>query len=259
MFADGVLLRASPARELAARAALLAVLIAVDVTPPGCSCSSPTGTFPTGGFAHSARPRGGLAARRGDARGASRDASSRRVLAGGPRGVLPFVRAAHRRAGAARRARRAGRRLSSRNHVANRASRAQGRALVGRPRRAVVLRSAALPAICDAALARAGALRPPRARVRRRLRARSASPLDDDARARTSTAPRAACCRPRCASGSSARSRRSDSSRRARAGSLERVLAACAELGVDDAAQTAPLIDLLRRTHDRLYSRLFQS
>jgi urease accessory protein len=31
------------------------------------------------------------------------------------------------------------------------------------------------------------------------------------------------------------------------------------ELSLDDAAQTAPLLDLLHATHDRLYSRLFQS
>ena len=31
------------------------------------------------------------------------------------------------------------------------------------------------------------------------------------------------------------------------------------DLSLDDAAQTAPLLDLLHATHDRLYSRLFQS
>jgi urease accessory protein UreF len=30
-------------------------------------------------------------------------------------------------------------------------------------------------------------------------------------------------------------------------------------LSMDDAAQTAPLIDLWQASHDRLYSRLFQS
>jgi len=33
----------------------------------------------------------------------------------------------------------------------------------------------------------------------------------------------------------------------------------CGALGPDDIAQTAPLIDLFQATHDRLYSRLFQS
>jgi urease accessory protein len=40
---------------------------------------------------------------------------------------------------------------------------------------------------------------------------------------------------------------------------LDRVAVECADLGVDDLAQTAPLIDLLQAGHDRLYSRLFQS
>ena len=38
---------------------------------------------------------------------------------------------------------------------------------------------------------------------------------------------------------------------------LDEVHAACADL--QDLAQTAPLLDLLQGTHDRLYSRLFQS
>jgi urease accessory protein len=37
------------------------------------------------------------------------------------------------------------------------------------------------------------------------------------------------------------------------------VLARCGNLGADDLAQTAPLPDLFQSTHDRLYSRLFQS
>ena len=40
---------------------------------------------------------------------------------------------------------------------------------------------------------------------------------------------------------------------------LERVAAECADLGADDLAQTAPVIDMLQAGHDRLYSRLFQS
>jgi len=43
------------------------------------------------------------------------------------------------------------------------------------------------------------------------------------------------------------------------AGDLERTLARCSTLGLDDAAQTAPLLDLWQSSHDRLYSRLFQS
>jgi urease accessory protein len=37
------------------------------------------------------------------------------------------------------------------------------------------------------------------------------------------------------------------------------ILQACAGLGPYDIAQTAPLIDLFQATHDRMYSRLFQS
>src|SRR4051812_37621224 len=40
---------------------------------------------------------------------------------------------------------------------------------------------------------------------------------------------------------------------------LDRVLADCGDLGLGALAQTAPLADLLQGAHDRLYSRLFQS
>ncbi len=40
---------------------------------------------------------------------------------------------------------------------------------------------------------------------------------------------------------------------------MDAVLDACAGLGEDDLAQTAPIADLIGSTHDRLYSRLFQS
>ena len=40
---------------------------------------------------------------------------------------------------------------------------------------------------------------------------------------------------------------------------VERVLEHCRELSLDELAQTAPLIDLFHSTHDRMYSRLFQS
>jgi len=44
-----------------------------------------------------------------------------------------------------------------------------------------------------------------------------------------------------------------------RAATLDRVLAECAGLAPEDAHQTAPLLELFGATHDRLYSRLFQS
>ena len=40
---------------------------------------------------------------------------------------------------------------------------------------------------------------------------------------------------------------------------LERTIQRCSGLDVTDIAQTAPLIDLCQSTHDRLYTRLFQS
>jgi urease accessory protein len=40
---------------------------------------------------------------------------------------------------------------------------------------------------------------------------------------------------------------------------LDEVQSACGGLGPDELAQPAPLADLLQGTHDRLYSRLFQS
>ena len=43
------------------------------------------------------------------------------------------------------------------------------------------------------------------------------------------------------------------------AATMDEVLAACGNLSEDDVAQTSPLADLVGSTHDRLYSRLFQS
>jgi urease accessory protein len=40
---------------------------------------------------------------------------------------------------------------------------------------------------------------------------------------------------------------------------IDLVIQACGALGPHEIAQTAPLIDLFQSTHDRLYSRLFQS
>jgi urease accessory protein len=40
---------------------------------------------------------------------------------------------------------------------------------------------------------------------------------------------------------------------------LDRALERCETLSMDEAAQTAPLLDLWQASHDRLYSRLFQS
>jgi urease accessory protein len=40
---------------------------------------------------------------------------------------------------------------------------------------------------------------------------------------------------------------------------LDAVLAACASLTPDEAATASPVLDLMGATHDRLYTRLFQS
>jgi urease accessory protein len=40
---------------------------------------------------------------------------------------------------------------------------------------------------------------------------------------------------------------------------LDRVLAACARLRASEAANVAPVVDVVAATHDRLYARLFQS
>jgi urease accessory protein len=42
-------------------------------------------------------------------------------------------------------------------------------------------------------------------------------------------------------------------------GDIDSVIRSCGELGAREIAQTAPLIDLFQSTHERLYSRLFQS
>jgi urease accessory protein len=43
------------------------------------------------------------------------------------------------------------------------------------------------------------------------------------------------------------------------ASSLDRVATRCTGVSITDLAQTAPVIDILQSAHDRLYSRLFQS
>jgi len=42
-------------------------------------------------------------------------------------------------------------------------------------------------------------------------------------------------------------------------GQMTHVLTTCADLRIDDAVQTAPVLDLAAALHDRLYTRLFQS
>ncbi|GAC1518307.1 MAG: urease accessory UreF family protein [Polyangiales bacterium] len=209
--------------------------------------------FPAGGFAHSAGLEAAMqAGLLDDARSSGSiarfvDESIRQCAAF----ALPFVRAAHRDPP----------RLASldalcdamlSNHVANRASRAQGRALLEACARTfegevVTLREALYARqapIHQAPLF--GALMAPLG-------------LDEDATARVFAH-------------SAARGVISAAVRLGAVGALEgqrlqlgvhRTLEAAIvdsrAARVDDAAQISPIVDLLQSTHDRLYSRLFQS
>jgi urease accessory protein len=204
--------------------------------------------FPTGSFAHSA----GLeaAAQAGEIRGSDdvrRFAHDAIWQAGW--GALPLLGAAHRDAAALPS-------LDARadaflaNHVANRASRTQGRAFLATaarvfPERIVPLQAAAaglklhLAPLWGAALS---ALEIPLADAQRVF-------LWSTARNLLSAAVRLGL------SGT-------HEAQALLAGLgplLDEVHASCGELGVDALAQPAPIADLLQGTHDRLYSRLFQS
>jgi urease accessory protein len=208
-------------------------------------------SFPTGGFAHSA----GLeaAVHGGHARSPDDlDAFARALLWNVGHGALPFARAAHEAPeDLATIDARADAFLSS--QVANRASRTQGRAFV---------------ATC--------------AKV---FDSRAIASMDDDARARTIHAHHAPLF------GAVLRSLdvervealglylhvalRGVASAAIRLGlvgpheaqrlllrhgpTVDAVLAACRDRALADAALVAPLVDIIGATHDRLYSRLFQS
>lgn len=202
-------------------------------------------SFPTGGFAHSA----GLeaAAQAGEVADVGRWA--RRLVEQTARAQLPFVGAAHDAPGElARLDRRCDVFLS--NPVANRASRLQGRAFVSacaeafggrRLRRwsdsdTLTLHHA--PAF-GAAAAELGA---PKEDARRLF-------LYMTLRSGLSSAVRLGLAGPLEAQRLQA----------ACAPALDAALARSARLGVDDAALTAPVLEILQGAHDRLYSRLFQS
>lgn len=198
--------------------------------------------FPTGGFAHS----GGLEAawQHGEVRNRVDLASFLEAsLRQAGHNLLPFVNAAHRDP----------ERLAeldhlcdafTTNHVANRASRLQGRALLASAGRIFSLPAMEAPRAHYAPVfgAIARALEMDEAATGRlfffnHLRGLTASavrlnivgPLEAQT-LQHRLAPRAAA-----------------------------VLADCAALDVDDLAQTAPLLELWQGSQDRLYSRLFQS
>ena len=203
--------------------------------------------FPTGGFAHS----GGLEAawQQGEVRNRAElhlfmATASRQAGQGG----LPFVNAAHD----------APTRLDdwdheceafTSGHVGNRASRLQGRAfLMGVERLGANAPSeepAPRPPYCHlapvlgAVLARLGADRETAGRVY----------LFQQVRGWLAAAVRLSIVGPmeaqalQCSLGPR----------------LEQILVRCATLGIEDAAQTAPLLDLWQGSQDRLFSRLFQT
>ncbi len=206
--------------------------------------------LPTGGFAHSAGIE--AAVQLGRVRDGRQLAEGIDELVWSLAGSsLPFATAAFRRPAAlAAIDLRCEAALSS--HVANRASRLQGQALLraaaaafGAPARAVLeqVRSGHLPGhlapIFGALLAALGADE----QDARRLF------LFQGARAALSAAVRLGVVGPLEAQSLLA----------AAAATAERALAATADLAPEDAATAAPLLDLLQSHQDRLYSRLFQS
>lgn len=201
--------------------------------------------FPAGGFAHSY----GLEAawQQGEVDAASLPAFVRDAIAQAGHGGLPFVLAAHddpaslglfdERCDA-----------FLRNPVANRASRVQGRAWTG-----TVSRS--FPGVPVVDVQRAGsrhfapvfgatlkALGIERADAARMF-------LFGTARGTLSAAVRLG------VTGTNEAQR----ILAARSADLDSAIRRCSDLAIDDAAQTSPLIDLWQASHDRLYSRLFQS
>jgi urease accessory protein len=198
--------------------------------------------FPSGGFAHSF----GLeaAAQAGEARDLPRFVREAIWQAG--HGALPLSRAAYEDPSALPL-------LDARadaflaNHVANRASRAQGRAFASTCARIFPAEVAAPPAGLRLHLA------PLWGSTFRAL----CVPLDEMQRLQLWTTARgvlSAAVRLGLVGTHEAQSLLDGLSLL-----LDEVHAACGPLGVTSLAQTAPLADLLQATHDQLYSRLFQS
>jgi len=201
--------------------------------------------FPTGGFAHSA----GLEAMRAAGELAGVEPFCAELIDQVAHGALPLVAAAHDEP--ARLAELdALARATLWSHVAARASRAQGRALLE-----VAARSFGHPELARAREAAAidGHLAPVYGFVTRTLG------MDrDDAlatflhlalRGALSAAVRLGCCGPGEA----------QAIHRRLHPALAAALEAARSRGLEELAQTAPLIELLQTTHDRMYSRLFQS
>jgi urease accessory protein len=210
--------------------------------------------FPAGGFAHSA----GLeaASHLGEARSPPRlDAFVRAHLWNVGTASLPFVGAAHDAPRELREVWALDARVDAflTNHVANRASRTQGRAFAATCARVYdepFLRALASGArardvtahhapVFGAALAAIGIGRDECLALHLYLALRGV----------TSAAVRLGLVGPLEAQRLQAR----------HGATLDLVLAECSALGPDAAAVSAPLLDVLGATHDRLYARLFQS
>jgi len=198
--------------------------------------------FPAGGFAHSF----GLEAawQQGEVNGASLPAFVRDAIAQAGHSGLPFVMAAHGE----------GSSLAVidvrcdaflRNPVANRASRVQGRAWAGTVARSfpsVDVRAVGFrhfAPVFGASLCALGVERDETARMF----------LFGTARGTLSAAVRLGIVGTNEAQRVLAE----------RGEDLDRIIRRCGDLAIDDAAQTSPLMDLWQASHDRLYSRLFQS
>jgi len=198
--------------------------------------------FPAGGFAHSF----GLEAawQQGEVDAASLPAFVRDAVAQAGHSSLPFVMAAH---DDPRSLALIDDRCDAflRNPVANRASRVQGRAWLGAVTRAlpqVDVRGAGyrhFAPLFGATLQAAGIGRDEAARMF----------LFGVARGTSSAAVRLGVVG-------------TNEGQRVLAelgAHMDRSIQRCGDLEIDDAAQTSPLIDLWQSSHDRLYSRLFQS
>jgi urease accessory protein len=207
--------------------------------------------FPSGGFAHSAGLEANL--QHGHVTdGAGLHAFAKQALAQCGRSALPLVTAAHRRANdlAALDA------LSDvflSNPIANRASRAQGRALL----------TSAARSFPDVQIAPIGAtirgegLAGHYAPLFGRIFATLDVELIETRRAFLFISARgvaSAAVRLGIIGSYEAQKMQSEV-----ASHIDVVIQTCGELGPSEIAQTAPLIDLFQSTHDRLYSRLFQS
>lgn len=207
--------------------------------------------FPTGGFAHS----GGLesAWQHGEIRTrADLLQFSRAALAQCSRASLPFAATAFDRSAAFPKIDRQYDAFTS-NHVANRASRLQGRAFLNSARSAFdnleleslhqEVQSEALPGhfapVCGAIYR---SLDLPRAAALRLF-------LFTQLRGWTSSAVRLGIIGPLEAQKTQA----------SLSECSEELLSSAADLSLESAVQTAPILEILHASHDRLYSRLFQS